>query len=86
MSEFKTDGYVITNGESSMGIFSATLFLNDVIKRLNKLGEESDKLKKENKILRECINYYANETTDIIAVRARRVLEALDKSDGDDYE
>ena len=36
-----------------------------------------DELEVENAKLKECVEYYANETTDIIAVRARKVLEDL---------
>jgi cell division protein FtsB len=47
-----------------------------------KQKETIDQLKKENKKLRDCVNYYANETTDIIAVKARKTLEEINKLRG----
>ena len=43
MNRYVTDGHIVTDGKSAMGIYSATDFLNSIIDRL----EASEKIIKE---------------------------------------
>ena len=49
--------------------------LDEILSYAPKIGESSyAKVVEENKILKDCVEYYMYETTDIIAVRAKQAL------------
>ena len=52
--------------------------LDEILNYAPKIGESSyAKVVEENKILKDCVEYYMYETTDIIAVRAKQALEKI---------
>jgi hypothetical protein len=61
MSEYTTNGHVVTDGESCMGIFSTVSFLNDRIEQIEDLNAQLEAEKKKVETLRKAVEFYANK-------------------------